>query len=261
MILSAPQGLTIGLELSLDPTVLLFTAAAAAVSALLFALGAGVACDAGVARGALEVGPTRSATGSRGRQRVRAVLVVAETALAMMLLVGAGLLIRSLSHLQDVTPGFNPTGVVMGGVSLPERQYAKPEQREPAFYEARARSVAAGPLRRGSLGGPRRFRLPGATRRRRLRSRASRPPPTSRGRTGAVRTVTAGYFDTLAIPVHQGTRIHFADDRARHQLGGGHRRPPGAHATGRTRTRLASQSAAAAPAVRGRPSSASWAMS
>ncbi|HEX8775370.1 MAG TPA: ABC transporter permease [Pyrinomonadaceae bacterium] len=73
----------------------------------------------------------RGTTG--GHHRVRGALVVTEVALAMMLLIGAGLLIRSFYRLQQVDPGFNPKNALAVTVSLPAKKYAEEEQ-QAAFF-------------------------------------------------------------------------------------------------------------------------------
>jgi putative ABC transport system permease protein len=73
-------------------------------------------------------------TGSAGRRdRLRGALVVGEIALALVLLTGAGLLIRSAVALDDVEAGFDPLGVLVGRVSLPSSGYDTPERSEQAF--------------------------------------------------------------------------------------------------------------------------------
>jgi predicted permease len=209
MILSAPEGSAVGLRPAVDPTVLIFTAAAAAVSALLFA--AAPAWHVGrVAPGDHLKSATRAAAGGQGRQRLRSALVVAETALAMVLLVGAGLLIRSLGRLQEVSPGFNPRGVVVGAVALPERRYAKPEERA-AFYQSvldrlrdDARVAAAG------AGNPIPFGGNDSTASFGIEGRPSAPgEPGPHGRS---RTVSAGFFAAMGIPLKAG-RLFTDDDR------------------------------------------------
>lgn len=67
----------------------------------------------------------RSTTGSAGHRRVRSLLVVSEIALSLMLLVGAGLLMRSFVKLQAVNPGFNPNNVLTMKISLSGPNYQK----------------------------------------------------------------------------------------------------------------------------------------
>ncbi|MFY9609208.1 MAG: ABC transporter permease [Blastocatellia bacterium] len=71
----------------------------------------------------------RSGAGS-GRRRTRALLVISEVALGFMLLVGAGLMMRSLSRLQEVDPGFSPEGVLTFEISLGGRNYSTSAQRD-----------------------------------------------------------------------------------------------------------------------------------
>ncbi len=73
--------------------------------------------------------------GSRGTRRLRSTLVIAEVALATLLLVGAGLLVQSYGSLQRVNPGFDPSGVMTVAMTLPEYKYADPEARRRFFEE------------------------------------------------------------------------------------------------------------------------------
>ncbi|MBS1791410.1 MAG: ABC transporter permease [Acidobacteria bacterium] len=86
--------------------------------------------------------------GSKGtaarNMRTRGGLVVAEIALALILLVGAGLLVQSFWRLQDVDPGFNPRNVLTMRMFLPESKYAE-EGRSRAFFEQVLQRVAALP--------------------------------------------------------------------------------------------------------------------
>lgn len=104
-------------SIAVDLPVLAFTAAIAALSALLF----GLAPMLRVARGFLHPGlsKARSVAGGTGVARTRTLLVLGEVALAVMLLVGAGLLLRSFDNLQRVQPGFDASGLLTAQVTLP----------------------------------------------------------------------------------------------------------------------------------------------
>jgi predicted permease len=209
MLFIAPTGSMVGLEPSLDLAVMVFTILAGVVAALLFAL----APAWQVAR----VDPaehlkaaTRSSTGGRGKQHVRAALVVAETALAMVLLVGSGLLIRSLGRLESVAPGFDPKGVVMGAVALPAERYEKPEQKA-AFYQAAIDRLAQEPtVASAAMGTPVPFSGGDASASFEVEGRPLAPgEPGPHGRS---RTVSAGYFAAMGIPLRAG-RLFANDDR------------------------------------------------
>lgn len=83
-------------------------------------------------------------TGGPAQKRLRRTLVTAEVALATTLLAGAGLMIRSLSALQQVDPGFQPAGVLTAGISLPKLKYDSPAM-ERAFLVRLLQRAQQGP--------------------------------------------------------------------------------------------------------------------
>ena len=93
----------------------------------------------------------RSGTGAR-RQNLRSVLVVSEMALAVVLLVGAGLFLRALSRLERVSTGFQPEGVLTAKLTLPEAQYNSPEK-QVAFIDGVTARLAQTPGAIESRGG------------------------------------------------------------------------------------------------------------
>jgi putative ABC transport system permease protein len=118
-------------EITIDPSVLVFTSLISLLSGVLFGLAPALAISRTSLSESLKEGG-RSVTGARG-QRMRAVLVVAQMALALMLLVGAGLMVRSFIRLQKVNPGFEPEGLLTAQLSLPQTRYEDPVK-EAAFY-------------------------------------------------------------------------------------------------------------------------------
>ncbi len=86
----------------------------------------------------------RGSSANRQRNRARSVLVVAQVALAMVLLVGSGLLIRSFIELETVSPGFDPNGTLTMQTYLPIPRYPKAPQRI-AFYTAAIRNMQSVP--------------------------------------------------------------------------------------------------------------------
>ncbi len=120
-------------ELGIDRTVLLFTMAASLLTGLLF----GSAPALQFSRPDLERALRESERGqstSRRHRRLHSALVVAEVAVALILLVGAGLLIRSFAALQEVELGVRPDNVLTYEVHLPDSAYGEADQRV-AFYD------------------------------------------------------------------------------------------------------------------------------
>ena len=126
-----------------DGPVLAFALGLTVLSGLAFGLAPALRSAARLPHEALKEGG-RSGSRAGSRDRLRNVLVVTEVALALVLLTGAGLLIRSAIALKDVNPGFDPRGVVAGRVSLPAVTYETPEQVTRAF-ERIEESLAAVP--------------------------------------------------------------------------------------------------------------------
>jgi predicted permease len=109
-------------EVNVDPGVLGVTLAIAVGTGIIFGLVPGLASARPELTEALKEGG-RSSTQGTGRNRLRNGLVIAEVALALVLLSGAGLLMKSFARLQNVNPGFNPRNALTFEISLPKIQY------------------------------------------------------------------------------------------------------------------------------------------
>ena len=117
---------------TLDLRVLAFTLATALLAGILFGTVPALQAARTSPREPLKEGG-REGTGSLHRSRARSSFVVAEVALALILLTGAGLLLRSLTRLMAVDPGFEPKNILTAWVQLPLSKYEKDQQRS-QFY-------------------------------------------------------------------------------------------------------------------------------
>jgi putative ABC transport system permease protein len=120
-----PEGVPRVEQTSLDGNVLAFTLIVSLVSSFVFGLAPALrAARTSVSQTLKEGG--RGSSGVRGRDWLRSGLISAEVALSVLLLVGAGLLIRSALELQRLRPGFDPEGVISARLSLPPSKYVEP---------------------------------------------------------------------------------------------------------------------------------------
>jgi predicted permease len=201
LLVFAPANSPVTLDVRIDAAVLLFTAAAAIVAGILFGIAPAWQLSRIARFDALKEGG-RSGTAGLRRQKLRAGLVIGEVALALVLLVGAGLFLRSLASLQDVNPGFQPNGIITASVALPPVQFADAAKRV-IFYRAvlerlaslpGVTTVAAGlPVPFSGRGGSASFGIEG------------RPsPPGDPGPHGDIGFVTPNYFAALKIPFRSG---------------------------------------------------------
>ena len=122
------------LDLGIDRLTLLFTLAVASLSALLF--GGVPAWRAGWAQSTEPLKSGGHGSAGSPHRRLRATLMIGEVALSLVLLVAAGLLVRTFGQLQKVDPGFSPDRVLTLTVSLPEYRYKDPVAQRRFFAEA-----------------------------------------------------------------------------------------------------------------------------
>lgn len=199
-----PQALDIGI----DGSVLAFTAVISIVSGLLF----GIIPTLGRGQNDLSLSlkdGNRSSTGGKERLRARSVLVVAQVALALVLLVGSGLMLRSFSALQSVDPGFDTEGLLTFQVGLPSSQYDSPELTID-FHRQLAERLAAIPGADlvGAIGG-----LP-LTDTKSTSSMESTDRPVADGELAPLvetRQATPGYFEVMSIPIMEGRALAWSD--------------------------------------------------
>src|SRR5713226_7345923 len=118
----------------IDVGALLFTFAVAVGTGILFGLAPALEASRGVQYQILKEGG-RTGTEGRTSHRLRRIFVAAEAALAVLLLAGSGLLLRSFVKLLQVDPGFRSEGVLTLQVALPRAKYPKPEQAGAFFRE------------------------------------------------------------------------------------------------------------------------------
>jgi predicted permease len=183
---------------------------AAALVALLATLLAGLVPALRESRAGLSSGAAQAWRGStRGaHERVRQAFVVAEVALTLMLLMGAGLLIRSDSNLRRVSPGFDPDNLLSARVALPEKIYAGEEK--PAAAIARIVSILSASPGVAEAAASTRPPMIGDVGYG-LRVEGRDPSPQNR-LGGRMQLVTPGYLDTMRVPLRMG-RAFTADDR------------------------------------------------
>ena len=195
-------------EVRVDGAVVLFTLGISILAGLLFGILPAFQTSRISPYNALREGG-RGAIGQRRGQRVRAGLIIAEIALAVLLLAGAGLLMRSFATLIDVDPGFRSHNVAAFRVGLPNAVYADDERRA-LFYEQLLERVHTlpGVQSAGAIN-----MLPLSTNMFRIGFNVQgRPPaPATEEQVLDVRVATPGYLETLGIPVRRGRGIEPTD--------------------------------------------------
>ncbi len=208
---SLPRGETVGLNLS----VFLFTLGSVGLASLTFGLLPAWQATRVDAAEALREGGGR-ASASRLQLRLRHGLVVAEVALAVILLTTAGLLYHSFHRLQKQSPGFDPTSVLSARLTLPPVKYPLDDQRR-AFADRVVDELSALPgvtavgftdvIPFGYSNSQGTYHIAGQE------PPEGQPPPH-----GLIRSVSADYFSAMRIPVLRGRAFTAQDDPQAEQV-------------------------------------------
>jgi putative ABC transport system permease protein len=197
-------------EIGVDARVLGFALGVSALTALLCGLLPSL--RAARSGGAPELAEgARGVVGARAQRRLLSSLVIGDVALALVLVLGAALLLRSFQHLLAVDPGFRPENLLTFRVALPATRYAEASA-VTAFYERAGERLRALPsveavgtihtVPIGGFGSVRPFRLAGQP-----------VPPPGQETTAQYRLVSPDYFAAMGIPLVAGRRFD-ARDRA-----------------------------------------------
>ncbi|HVF90147.1 MAG TPA: ABC transporter permease, partial [Blastocatellia bacterium] len=199
--------------IGIDARVLGFTFAASISTGVIFGLAPALKFSRPDLNEGLKEG-ARTASGA-GRNRLRGTLVMAEVALSVVLLVSAGLLVKSFLRLQQVDPGFDPERMLTLRISTPRAKYPKGEQRVEFFQQVLDRVRALPGVRSAAFVTPAPFTNNNVNTDFVIDGRPA--PPPGQGPGADVRGITPGYFETMAIPLIRGRK--FSDDDRKGRVG------------------------------------------
>jgi putative ABC transport system permease protein len=203
----APMGIPGLGTVGIDSRVLAFTAGTSVLTGLFFGLVPALsAWKSDLARDLSRGGRTG---GPGGSSRVRRAVTITEVAAALVLLVGATLLLGSLSRLRRVAPGFDPRGVTTMEVVLPPTRYADDARLAAFFRELSERASRLPGVE--AAGGTSQLPLSGANSTEGYVVEGQAPEDPNEIPEAAVRTVTPGYFAALRIPVIAGRDFSHRD--------------------------------------------------
>jgi len=187
-------------SVSIDKRVLFFSLALSFLTSLIFGLLPAWRSSRPLSTETLKDG-ARGTVGARSHRALNW-FVVAQIALSLMLLVGSGLMIKSLRRLQSVDPGFNPTNVITGAIQLPRSSYPQPQQKVDFFQHLLTNVRALPGIEDAAIGSAPPFTgIPAATN----FTIAGQPPVAVADQPVTdVRVVDQHYFGVLGIPLLKG---------------------------------------------------------
>jgi predicted permease len=199
-----PPGLStslpVGHGIGIDGPMLGFTLLISLVTGVVFGLAPALNISKPDLNDTLKEGG-RGTAGSSGGRRLRSILVVAEMALAVVLLIGAGLLIRSFTRLLNVNPGFDSNNLLTMGISLPPGKYAQDAQVNNFYTQTVERLKALPGVQHVGLTSH--VPLSGSNRVRGF-DIEGRSQPGENGTIANYRVVSPDFFATLGIPLKRG---------------------------------------------------------
>jgi putative ABC transport system permease protein len=188
-------------EVGVDARVFGFTLAVSLVTGIVFGLVPALHAAKPDLNEALKEG-LRGSMGSASGKRTRSVLVVVEVALSLVLIIGAGLMIKSFLRLQQMNIGFNPDHVLAVSVSLPSSRYPEDRQQVAFFQEAleRLQSLPGIQSAGATTGLPLTLDIHGSD----FRIEGHPEPEAGKEMIINTRSVSPGYFGTLGISLIKG---------------------------------------------------------
>jgi putative ABC transport system permease protein len=196
-------------QIGIDGWMLAFTIMVSLLTGVLFGLAPALQASKPDLNETLKEG-TKGASAGAGRNSARIAFVVSEVALSLMLLIGAGLLIRSFVRLLSVSPGFNGNNLLTMEINLPRAKYGQPHQ-QAAFFDQLVQRVAAIPGIQ-SVGGTNHLPLGGSNSS--VSFTVKGHPPLGPGESAPTtnwRAVTPDYFRTMQIPLLSGRSFTESD--------------------------------------------------
>ncbi|HEV7890219.1 MAG TPA: ABC transporter permease [Pyrinomonadaceae bacterium] len=197
--------------ITVDAKVLGFTLVVSLLTGLIFGLAPATQASNFNLNETLKEGGRDASAGSKGK-RIRSLLVVAEVAVSLVLLVGAGLLINSFLRLRSVAPGFKPDNLLTMGVVLPQPKYPD-HTRRTAFYDEMIRRVEAVPgVKSAAIANWIPLIKQGDSTSITIEGR----PPAEPGKENMMvtRVVNPHYFQTLGVQLSRGRAFDESQDRA-----------------------------------------------
>ena len=192
--------------LHVDGRMLIFSFALSVVTGMFFGLAPALQSSRPELTGVLKEGGRNASAGSG--HRLRTALVVSEIALAVVLLVGSGLLLKSLFRLLQTSPGFNPQNILTLSVVLPAQKYTDPKTQ--VLFNDQLLDRVAGVPGAASVGTVDKLPLqPGNTTS--VYIDGEPVPPPGQEMEANVRVISDNYFQTLQVPLIEGRKFDSSD--------------------------------------------------
>lgn len=197
-------------EIKLDAVVLSFTIVVSLATGVLFGLAPAFQASRLDLQTALNESGRGAGSGGAARNRLRSALVIAEVALALLLLTGAGLLLQSFARLSRVDPGLQPARLLTASVSLPQSAYPLPDNMK-RFFDQLLPELAAQP---GVESASTIYPLPlSGSNITTSFNLEERPKPEGQQDAAPTRIAGIDYFKTMGIPVLRGRIFNARDQR------------------------------------------------
>ena len=195
-----PQGLQRSEQIEIDAGVLLFTVLLSLATVAVFGLMPAIAASKVDPNQTLKEG-TRSSGGGQYGNRLRRVLVITEVALALVLLTGAGLLVKSFLRLRSMDSGFDEKNLLTMRLTLPVSRYRTSEERVNFYDQVMPRVEALPGVKSAAFITWLPVVLTGGTN---VYAVEGHPPLTGQEPVAHVRVITPEYLQTMEIPLRQG---------------------------------------------------------